>query len=100
MTIGNTGIEPEHFEKIREIFQKYPQIKEVILFGSRAKGNYRKGSDIDLAIKGKNLDSHVLSQIETDYDSLYLPWKLDVVIYDTITNADLRDHIDRVGRCI
>ena len=92
-----TGIPPEHFEKILKIFQKYSQIQEVILFGSRAKGNYREGSDIDFAFKGKNLDSSLLTQIEMDYDNLNLPWKIDLVLYDSIENKDLKDHIDRVG---
>ncbi len=96
----NTGIEPQHFGKILKIFQKYSQIKKVILFGSRAKGNYRTGSDIDVALKGKNLDSRLLTQIGMDYDALDLPWKLDVIIYDRIENTDLKDHIDRVGRSI
>ncbi|MBI4126889.1 MAG: nucleotidyltransferase domain-containing protein [Deltaproteobacteria bacterium] len=91
------GIAPEHLEKIRSIFRKYPNIQQVILFGSRAKGTQREGSDIDLALKGKKLDSRLLTQIELDYDAFYLPWKLDVILYDTIENADLKDHVDRVG---
>ncbi|MBI3541539.1 MAG: nucleotidyltransferase domain-containing protein [Deltaproteobacteria bacterium] len=93
----NSGILPEHLKKILGILRAYPQIQEVILFGSRAKGNYREGSDIDLALKGKNLDSRLLTLIGIDYDALYLPWKLDVILYDQIENADLKDHIDRVG---
>lgn len=93
----NTGIPPPQLKKIRQIFQKYPQIKEVVLFGSRAKGNAREGSDIDLAVKGKKIDSRLLTQIGLDYDALYLPWKLDVIAYDTIENAELKEHIDRVG---
>lgn len=93
----NTGIAPEHLKKIRAIFSQYPNIEKVVLFGSRAKGTYREGSDIDLALKGKNIDSRLLTQIGLDYDALYLPWKLDVIIYDTIENSDLKDHVDRVG---
>lgn len=87
----------KHLEKIQKIFRKYPQIQEVILFGSRAKGTSREGSDIDLALKGKNIDSRLLTQIGLDYDALYLPWKLDVIAYDTIESPELKDHIDRVG---
>lgn len=93
----NTGIGPDPLEKIQGIFRKYPQVREAVLFGSRAKGNYREGSDIDVALKGKDIDSSLLTRIESDYDALYLPWKLDLVIYDKIENADLKDHIDRVG---
>ena len=93
----NCGIAPEHLEKIRAIFRKYSQIDEVILFGSRAKGTHREGSDIDLALKGRELDSRLLAQIALDYEALYLPWKLDVILYDTIENSDLKEHVDRVG---
>lgn len=93
----NIGIPSEHLKKIKKIFQKYPQIQGVILFGSRAKGNPREGSDIDLALKGKNIDSRLLTQIGLDYDALYLPWKLDAIAYDTIENLDLKEHIDHVG---
>jgi len=93
----NFGIASEHLEKIRKVFCKYPQVKQVILFGSRAKGTHREGSDIDLALKGRGLDSRLLTQIALDYDKLYLPWKLDVIIYDTIENPELKDHVDRVG---
>lgn len=91
------GIDPTHLKKIVDIFKKYSQIKEVILFGSRAKGNYRAGSDIDLALKGTNIDSHVLTKIEMDYDLLNLPWKINLIVYETISNQELKDHIERVG---
>ena len=93
----NVGIAAGPLEKIRKIFHKYSQVKEVILFGSRAKGTQREGSDIDIALKGDNIDSRLLTQISIDYDTLYLPWKLDLIVYDTIENPDLKDHIDRVG---
>ncbi|NLJ78852.1 MAG: nucleotidyltransferase domain-containing protein, partial [Tissierellia bacterium] len=65
--------------------------------GSRAKGNYRNGSDIDLALLGKDLDLQYINRIHLDIDELYLPYKLDLVIYSRIENNDLIDHIDRVG---
>lgn len=91
------GFSPEQLEKIRNIFCNYRQIEQVILFGSRAKGTQREGSDIDLALKGRALDSRLLAHIALDYEALYLPWKLDVILYDTIENPDLKDHVDRVG---
>ena len=93
----NFGFSPEHLEKIRGLFRNYPQIEQVVLFGSRAKGTHRAGSDIDLALKGRKLDSKLLAKLALDYEALYLPWKLDVILYDMIENPDLRDHVDRVG---
>lgn len=69
---------------------------EVILFGSRAMGNFQPGSDIDICLKGPK-DSDLLYKILNEYDELYLPWKLGMVIWDKIENQDLREHIERVG---
>lgn len=91
------GIPSEQLAKICAIFHKHPQIKKIIVYGSRAKGNFQPGSDIDIAITGSAIDSRLLAQIDADYDALYLPWTLDVRVYDTIENQDLKDHIDRVG---
>lgn len=91
------GIDPDKLQKICSLFTKYPAIDEVLLFGSRAKGNYREGSDIDLALKGTDLNSTFLTQIELDYDTLYFPWKINLVVYNTISNKALKEHIDRVG---
>ncbi len=93
----NTGISSVHWEKIRLLFKKFPNIHEIILFGSRAKGNYREGSDIDLALKGTKISTAQLAILQNDYDQLYLPWKLDLVIYDTIQSKALKDHVGRVG---
>lgn len=97
---SSTGIDPDKLQKICSLFSKYPNIQEVLLFGSRAKGNYRNGSDIDLALKGGDLTSRLLTQIELDYDALYFPWKINLVVYSTISNQALKEHIDRVGICI
>lgn len=91
------GIADEHWQKILSVFHKHPNITDVILYGSRAKGNFRNGSDIDIAIKGDPIADRQLTQISMDYDDLYLPWKMDVTVYATLSNADLKDHIDRVG---
>lgn len=91
------GIADEHWQKILSVFRKHSSITDVILYGSRAKGNFRNGSDIDIAIKGNHIEDHQLTQISMDYDDLYLPWKMDVSVYSTLSNADLKDHIDRVG---
>lgn len=91
------GIADEHWQKILSIFRKHPNITDVILYGSRAKDNFRNGSDIDIAVKGNPIEDRQLTQISMDYDDLYLPWKMDVTVYDSVSNADLKTHIDRVG---
>lgn len=93
----NTGIPEPQLDQIKSLFAQNNKIDEVILFGSRAKGTQREGSDIDLALKGKKLTSIDLTKIEMAYEKLYLPWKLDLVIYENITNGELKDHVDQVG---
>ena len=82
---------------INEVFAKYPQIKSVVLYGSRAKGNFRPNSDIDLVLKWENLNLKTLFKIETDLDDLLLPYKMDISVFDKIENQDLVEHIERVG---
>lgn len=90
------GLSERAVEEIRSIFKKYPVVKKVVLYGSRAKGNYREGSDVDLTLFGKDLDE-VLSKINNDLDDSYLPYKFDVSIFDELSDPDFIDHIRRVG---
>jgi len=75
----------------------YPQISEVIFFGSRAKGNYKIGSDIDLTIFSDEMDLQTLHKIELELDDLLLPYKVDLSIYNDLKSEDLKEHIKRVG---
>ncbi len=70
---------------------------EVILFGSRVKGNFRPGSDIDLAVKGEGLDFQQFLRLLVKLDDLDLLYKIDAVNYRTIESQELLAHIDRVG---
>lgn len=84
---------------INEIFEKYPQIKKVIVYGSRAKGNFREGSDIDLTIvEEKEIPASVLLKLVNDFDDSLLPIKVDISIFSKLTNQDLIDHIKRGGQ--
>jgi predicted nucleotidyltransferase len=91
------GLNKATLESMIRIFEKYPEIQRVILYGSRAKGNFREGSDIDLSIKSKNIDLQKLFRIENDLDDLLLPYKIDISLFHHISNPDLREHIERVG---
>ncbi len=93
------GLKNETIEKIQKVFSKHPEIDEAILYGSRAKGTYRYNSDIDLSLKGKqSLDLTLLQKIEIELDDLLLPYKIDLSVFDSISNEDLIDHINRVGK--
>lgn len=94
------GLSSNNINKINSVFQQYPEINEVLIFGSRAKGNFRDNSDIDLAIKSKNISLSVLQQIEIKLEELYIPNYFDLVIYEKIENQELIEHINRVGKKI
>ena len=82
------------------VLSQYPPLERVLVYGSRAKGNYRIGSDIDLTLDGPMLTSTDLMRIDTALDDLMLPWKIDLSLLSHIDNPDLLDHIARVGKLL
>lgn len=84
-------------EKIVSLFKKYPQIEKAIIYGSRAKGTYRKGSDIDIVLIGPTLTHHDLVAIEDKIDDLFLPYSFDLSLFKSISSEELIDHINRIG---
>ena len=92
------GLKKESIEKVNRIFAQYDKIEEVILYGSRAKGNFKPGSDIDLTLKGKELNLKLLNKVSLELDDLLLPYTFDLSIYHHIKQPDLIDHIMRVGK--
>ncbi|WP_373515046.1 nucleotidyltransferase family protein [Persicitalea sp.] len=93
------GISEKSFLLLTGAFARYPEVEEVLVFGSRAKGNYQQGSDIDLAIKGKEC-SHRTAMDIAGYlnEELPIPYYIDVLYYEGLKNRDLKEHIDRVGK--
>ena len=94
------GIKDSESSLILNLFNALPVGTEIIIFGSRAKGNYREGSDIDICLKKSGLKIKDLFLLSEKYDSLNLPWKLDIVIYESLEEPALKEHIDRVGKCL
>lgn len=92
------GLKENTIAQINTVFAKYPQVESVILYGSRAKGNYKPGSDIDLTLTGDEVDLSLIHKIELDLDDLLLPYTLELSAYRHLSNPDLLDHIDRVGK--
>ncbi len=80
-----------------KVFSKHIQIIKVILYGSRAKGNFKPGSDIDLTLVAPQMNLSELLKIENELDDLLLPYKIDLSLIHHIDNQDLLDHISRVG---
>ena len=91
------GLSDRTLQKIREVFSHYPQIERAILYGSRATGTYRNGSDIDLTLCGSELTHSLLSRLDTELDDLLLPYTIDLSVFDRIRNPKLVEQINRVG---
>lgn len=91
------GLKNNKIQAIKAVFKKYAAVEKAILYGSRAKENYRNGSDIDLTLIGHELDLTTQLKIENELDDLLLPQKIDLSIFHKIENPDLIAHINRVG---
>ncbi|MBS0172627.1 MAG: nucleotidyltransferase domain-containing protein [Nitrospira sp.] len=91
------GLPREAIGRIRDVLDGHPAILGCVLYGSRALGNYRKGSDIDLCLDAPAMSLAELLKIENEIDDLLLPWKVDLTVRQRIDNTALLDHIDRVG---
>ncbi len=92
------GLDEQVISKIRSIFADTPAVEQVIIYGSRAKGDYRPASDIDLTIIGSAMKWEDLQAIELKIDDLLLPYKTDLSLYDQIDNENLIEHIKRAGK--
>lgn len=91
------GLSKETIIKINTVFSRFKEVEEAILYGSRAKGNFKPGSDVDLTLKGKKLKLMLLNKISLEIDDLLLPYLFDISIFHQITSTDLIEHIERVG---
>lgn len=85
-------------EMILSEISDHKEICDVIIFGSRAKGNFKKGSDIDIALKGENISFELVARLKSKFNQeMLIPHHVDLVHYESISNKDLIAHIDRVG---
>lgn len=91
------GLDEKFIEKLNDVFKHFDKIEEVIIYGSRAIGNYKIASDIDLTIKGKDFNYEQLNNILFQIDNLNSPYKFDISIYSELINKELIEHINRIG---
>ncbi len=92
------GLSSETVRRIHLVLAAFPEVESAILYGSRAKGNYKRGSDIDLALKGVGLNWKLLGDIAEAIDDLLTPYETDLLIYEQLKDDSLREHINRVGK--
>ena len=91
------GLKEETIKQIRAVIAQFDEIEKVVIYGSRAKGNDKPGSYIDLAVFGKSVTRQTVIRLEVKLDEIELPWTFDVLDYHSLEDADLKEHIDRVG---
>jgi uncharacterized protein len=90
------GLHKSTISLIHSILRKHQDIEKAVIYGSRAKGNYREGSDIDLALFG-DVGLRTVANVLDELDDSYLPYTFDVAAYVALKNDKLKEHIDRVG---
>lgn len=93
----NYGLPDSTVEKINTVFKSFSEVKQAVLYGSRAKGNYKPGSDIDLTLYGSALTTSLCNDIAGKLDDLLLPYKIDLSVFDSLKHPELQAHIERVG---
>ena len=92
------GLSTQALQKIRDVFMRYPLVEAAVLYGSRARGDYKNGSDIDLTLHGGDALTHtILSRIANDLDDQLLPYTIDLSIFKNIRNPEMVEQIERVG---
>lgn len=94
------GLSQEDIIRIQQVLASCPRLKKAILFGSRAMGTHRPGSDIDIAMEGEELTIQDQLGLMSMIDELNLPYFTDLIILERVENKDLIDHINRVGKVI
>jgi predicted nucleotidyltransferase len=93
----NHGLSDATVEKIHGALSRHAEVERAILYGSRAKGNYKNGSDIDLTLQGNGLSFGELLKIMGELDDLLLPYTIDLSLFASLKHPELIDHIRRVG---
>ena len=88
-------------KQITDIIHSFPEIDQAIIFGSRAMGNYKNGSDVDIALKGKNISHEIVAEIRYRLnEETLLPFFFDVVDFNELQNEDLIAHINQFGKVL
>lgn len=91
------GLDPDYVKTISQIVYRLPEVNKAVVFGSRAKGNFQKGSDVDIALYG-DLNYSQVGNIQYQLnEETKIPLFFDVVAFQLLENEALKEHIERVG---
>lgn len=97
----NFGLRQSDLDYIVDVIKQFPEIEKAVIFGSRAKGNYKPESDVDVAIYGKKVTFDTISALHSLLDDQGpLPYFFDIIDYTRLNNKELKEHIDRVSKVI
>lgn len=92
------GLTDETVDEIKKVLARFPQVEQAVLYGSRAKGNFKTGSDVDLTLIGVDLTPKILLGIQSEFSDGSLPYRFDISIFSQLTSQELIEHIRRVGK--
>jgi predicted nucleotidyltransferase len=91
------GLSAKTVAQITGVLASFPEVERAVLFGSRAKGTQKPGSDIDLALVGEALGWRTIGNLYDALDDLLLPYRFSLILFDSTTDPDVTAHIARVG---
>lgn len=95
------GLLERDMKYIIKALEQFDEIEKAVLFGSRAMGNYKKGSDVDIALIGENISNEVIFKVDDYLNEVYpLPYFFDILNYNSILNENLKNHINIEGKII
>ncbi|MCA4898488.1 MAG: nucleotidyltransferase domain-containing protein [Bacteroidota bacterium] len=94
------GLPDKTLTEIQQLLSQFPEVESAIIYGSRVKGNFKNGSDVDLVLSGQNLSFELLTKIGSKIDDLSTPYLFDLSILSMIENQQLLDHINRAGKTL
>lgn len=92
------GVDKIIIEDIVNIIRKYEEVTRAVIFGSRARGDYKKASDIDIALFGDKLTNTINTKIFFEIDELYMPYKVDLINFNVLGKENrIRENILKEG---
>lgn len=89
------GLRDNELEGIEQVSARHKKVEQALLYGSRARGDYRENSDIDISLRGEAIDFSELLDIGSELDDLLLPYKIDLSVFDKIEDEDFRANVER-----
>lgn len=95
------GLPNKSINQMIQALKEHKEIQKAAIFGSRAMGNYKRGSDVDMVIYGTEITENIVNQLRiTLNEKLPLPYYFDIVHYESISSDEFKEHIDTVSKLL